>query len=393
MSGRITTHSNSPLRTLNKVLQIGNVKINTPVLLAPMAGVTDYAFRILCRNQGAGMVYSEFVSADGIIRENAKTLKLIRFSDGERPIGIQIFGSDPEVMSKAARYVVTTFKPDILDINYGCPVPKITKRGAGAAALKDLSLLDDITSAVVEAAGETPVTVKMRAGWDRDSIVVPDVGPRLAQLGVKAITLHPRTSKQGYSGKADWSLIRKLVQSLNRCPAATQGINNKRKLKLAATVEIIGLHNKRRLKPAATVIDTNSSIPVIGNGDIRKPEDVLRMFDETGCDGVMAGRAALGNPWFFYQTAALLRGESIPDTPSLTERIEMCNQHFDLLIRDRGERAGTNLMRKHFGWYIKGFQGAQKIRQRLITAPGSKEMKEGLQMIGPSTPPAGGYDG
>jgi len=384
VSGRITTHSNSPLRTLNKVLQIGNVKINTPVLLAPMAGVTDYAFRHLCRNHGAGMVYSEFVSADGIIRENAKTLNLIRFSDAERPIGIQIFGSDPEVMSKAARYVVTTFKPDILDINYGCPVPKITKRGAGAAALKDLFLLDDITSAVVEAAGETPVTVKMRAGWDRNSIVAPDVGPRLAELGVKAITLHPRTSKQGYSGKADWSLIRELKRSLNSKmnPAATSGINginNKRGLKPAPTSGTTYTNNKRWLKPAATDIITK--IPIIGNGDIRKPEDVLRMFEETGCDGVMVGRAALGNPWFFYQTAALLRGESIPDTPSLTERIEMCNQHFDLLIRDRGERAGTNLMRKHFGWYIKGFQGAQKIRQRLITAPGLTAMKEELQMI------------
>lgn len=369
---------------MNKVLQIGNVKINTPVLLAPMAGVTDYAFRLLCRNHGAGMVYSEFVSADGIIRENAKTLNLIRFSDAERPIGIQIFGSDPEVMSKAARYVVTTFKPDILDINYGCPVPKITKRGAGAAALKDLSLMDDITSAVVEAAGETPVTVKMRAGWDRNSIVVPDVGPRLAELGVKAITLHPRTSKQGYSGEADWSLIRELKRSLNSKmnPAATSminGINNKRGLKPAPTSGTTYTNNKRWLKPAATDIITK--IPIIGNGDIRKPEDVLRMFEETGCDGVMVGRAALGNPWFFYQTAALLRGESIPDTPSLTERIEMCNQHFDLLIRDRGERAGTNLMRKHFGWYIKGFQGAQKIRQRLITAPGLTAMKEELQMI------------
>jgi len=329
------------LRTLNKAFQIGGIKISTPVLLAPMSGITDYAFRILCREHGAGIVYSEFVSADGIIRENSKTLSLIRFSSKERPIGIQIFGSDPEVMSKAAEYVVTTFKPDLLDINFGCPVPKITKKGAGAAALKDLSLMDDITSAVVGAAGDTPVTVKMRAGWDKNSIVVPDVGTRLSKLGIKAITLHPRTSCQGYSGRADWSLIRTLVSNLNN--------------------------------------HTDGGIPVIGNGDIQKPEDVLRMFEETGCDAVMVGRAALGNPWFFYQTAALLRGESTPDTPSLTDRIEMCHRHFELLIKDRGEQAGTNLMRKHFGWYIKGFPGAAKIRHKLVTASGLEEMRQMLR--------------
>jgi len=329
---------------VNVEQQIGNVKIETPIMLAPMAGVTDYAFRILCREQGAGMVYSEFVSADGIIRENAKTLSLIRFNDEERPIGIQIFGSDPEVMSKAARYIVNTFRPDVLDINYGCPVPKITKKGAGAAALKDLCLMDDITTAVVEAAGETPVTVKMRAGWDKNSIVVTDVGMRLSKLGVKAVTLHPRTSKQGYSGRADWSLIRKLVRSQNNL--------------------------------------ADDGMLVIGNGDIRKPEDVLHMFEETGCDAVMIGRAALGNPWFFYQTAALLRGESTPDTPSLTDRIEMCHRHFELLIKDRGEQTGTNLMRKHFGWYIKGFPGAAKIRQKLIMASGLEEMRQILSKLG-----------
>ena len=342
---QVTTYKVFTLRTLSRVLQIADISVPTPVLLAPMAGVTDYAFRILCREQGAGIVYSEFVSADGIIRENAKTLNMIRFNEDERPIGIQIFGSDPEVMSRAARYVVTTFKPDVLDINYGCPVPKITKRGAGAAALKDLCLMDDITTAVVAAAGDTPVTVKMRAGWDNNSIVATEVGPRLAKLGIKAITLHPRTSNSGYSGKADWSLIRKLKQSLMGAASKTP-------------------------------------IPVIGNGDIRKPEDVLRMFEETGCDAVMVGRAALGNPWFFYQTAALLRGESTPDTPSLADRIEMCRRHFELLIKDRGEQTGTNLMRKHFGWYIKGFPGAAKIRQKLIMASGLEEMRQILSKLG-----------
>ena len=159
-------------------MRIGGIDINNPILLAPMAGVTDYPFRILCKEMGAGIVYSEFVSADGIIRENAKTLDLIHFEDAERPIGVQIFGGDARVMSNAARYVVDSFKPDILDINYGCPVPKVTKKGAGSAALKDLCLMDDITSAVVESVSDIPVTVKMRIGWNNDSIVVPRVGER-----------------------------------------------------------------------------------------------------------------------------------------------------------------------------------------------------------------------
>lgn len=337
-SQAVITPQDSILRILNSTLQIGSLKIKTPVFLAPMAGVTDYAFRLLCRELGAGMVYSEFVSADGIIRENAKTLNLIRFSDNERPIGIQIFGSDPTVMYKAASYVTQTFKPDVLDINYGCPVPKITKRGAGAAALKDLSLMDDITSAVIDAAGDTPVTVKMRAGWNKETLVIPEIGPRLVALGVQAISLHPRTVLQGYSGVADWSLIRKLKH-------LTKGI------------------------------------PVIGNGDIKKPEDVLRMFEETRCDGVMVGRAALGNPWFFRQVIALMRGNLDIDQPSFSERIRMCQRHFDLLIQDRGETIGSNLMRKHFGWYIKGFPGAAKLRQRLVTTPGFSEMKKEIQII------------
>ena len=160
-------------------MKIGDLKIETPIILAPMAGVTDYPFRILCKEMGAGIVYSEFVSADGIIRENSKTLSLVRFEEPERPIGIQIFGSDAEVMSQAARYVYKSFKPDILDINYGCPVPKVTKKGGGSAALQDLCLMDDITAAVVESVPEIPVTVKMRAGWNNDSIVIPEVGKRL----------------------------------------------------------------------------------------------------------------------------------------------------------------------------------------------------------------------
>jgi len=215
-------------------MKIGNIKIDTPVFLAPMAGYTDYPFRVLCKRSGAGVVYSEFVSADGIIRENIRTLEMIQFKEEERPIGIQIFGNDPDVMATATRYINKNFSPDIIDINYGCPVPKVTKKGGGSAALKDLCLMDDITQAVVEAANETPVTVKMRAGWDLNSIIIEEAGPRIENFGVKAITLHPRTTTQKYTGKANWDLIKILKQSI--------------------------------------------SIPVIGNGDIKNIDDIYDEF-------------------------------------------------------------------------------------------------------------------
>jgi len=313
-------------------MQIGNLKIDTPILLAPMAGVTDYSFRILCKEMGAGVVYSEFVSAHGIIRENEKTLDMIRFTEMERPIGIQIFGDSPEVMAKAARVVADKFQPDIIDINYGCPVPKITKKGAGSAALKDLCLMDDITTAVVESVPDLPVTVKMRAGWDMSNIVAIEAGPRLEKVGVKAIALHPRTTKQSYKGSANWNLIKELKQTV--------------------------------------------SIPVIGNGDIKKPEDVVRMFDETGCDAVMVARAALGNPWFFKQATALLLGASLPSIPNTHERIDMCKRHLELLLESRGEHIGTNLMRKQFGWYIKNFPGASSLRQSLVLAKDKEAMEK-----------------
>tara|TARA_B100001245_G_scaffold61428_2_gene42509 strand:- start:1565 stop:2524 length:960 start_codon:yes stop_codon:yes gene_type:complete len=305
-------------------MKIGHLSIKTPIFLAPMAGVTDFPFRCLCKEFGASVVYSEFVSAHGIIRENIKTLNMIKFSDFERPIGIQIFGDSPDVMSNAARLVVDNFNPDIIDINYGCPVPKVTKRGAGSAALKDLCLMDDITSAVVESVPEVPVTVKMRAGWDSQSIVVPEVGERLENIGIKAITLHPRTTKQSYKGDADWSLIKLLKESTN--------------------------------------------IPVIGNGDIKTPEDVIRMFEKTSCDGVMVGRSSLGNPWFFKQAVALFEGKKIEGEPTLEDKVNCCRQHFIKMIEWHGERIAVNLMKKHFGWYIRGFQKSSTIRKALVSA-------------------------
>ena len=192
------------------MLNIGKLQIKSPLFLAPMAGVTDHPFRLICKKFGAGVVYTEFVSANGIIRENIKTLDMMRFTDEERPLGIQIFGDDPEVVGKSAKMVNEMFKPDIIDINYGCPVPKVTKSGAGSGAMKDLCLMDDITAAVIENSKNTPVTVKMRAGWDQDRIISTQAGLRLEELGVKAITLHPRTTSQRFTGKANWELIKEL---------------------------------------------------------------------------------------------------------------------------------------------------------------------------------------
>ena len=311
-------------------MKIGNIKIDIPVFLAPMAGYTDYPFRVLCKRSGAGIVYSEFVSADGIIRENVRTLEMIHFTDEERPIGIQIFGNDPQVMSKATDYINKNFKPDIIDINYGCPVPKVTKRGGGSAALKDLCLMDDITCAVIEAANKTPVTVKMRAGWDQNSIIIPEAGIRLEKFGVKAITLHPRTTKQKYTGKANWELIKTLKQSIN--------------------------------------------IPVIGNGDVTNIADIQKMFENTGCDGVMIARAAQGNPWIFDQAKSLFDKNYKPKTTSLVSIASMCKEHFKLLVNDKGNSTGMNLMRKHFSNYLKGFPKASIFRQKLVTADSYKNM-------------------
>tara|TARA_A100001037_G_scaffold42643_2_gene33628 strand:- start:2843 stop:3826 length:984 start_codon:yes stop_codon:yes gene_type:complete len=318
-------------------MQIGNLKLSSPIFLAPMAGVTDYACRILSKKMGAGLVYSEFVSADGIIRENQKSFDLIKFYPEERPIGVQIFGNSPDVMSKAARMIYDRFKPDIIDINYGCPVPKVTKRGAGSAALKDLCIMDEITSAVVSEVREIPVTVKMRAGWNENKIVIPEAGQRLEKLGVKAITLHPRTTVQSYSGKANWDLIKELKNSVN--------------------------------------------IPVIGNGDVDHPEKILRMFDETNCDAIMIGRGALGNPWFFKDANAVLNNQKLPSPCSIKDRIKMCDEHFRLILFDRGEKWGMNLMRKHFGWYIKGFPEARQFREKLVRAESIKEMRNELDRL------------
>jgi len=300
-----------------------------------MAGVTDYAFRVIAKEFGAGVVYSEFVSAHGIIRKNEKTLNMIKFSEFERPIGIQIFGDTPEVMENAARLVYEKFKPDLIDINYGCPVPKVTKKGAGSAALKDLCLMEDITEAVVKAV-DIPVTVKMRAGWNSENIVSTKAGINLEKIGIKAITLHPRTTVQMYKGHANWDLIKELKDSVN--------------------------------------------IPVIGNGDIKSIDDINKMFTQTNCDGIMIGRAALGNPWFFTQIKKYINNEDFNEI-SLEERLQICQKHLELLVQIHGEVVGSNNMKKHFAWYFKGFKGASFLRKKFVLAKNYSEMKDFLYNI------------
>jgi tRNA-dihydrouridine synthase B len=259
---------------------------------------------------------------------------MIHFNEEERPIGIQIFGNDPDTMKKAASFIDKKFNPDIIDINYGCPVPKVTKKGGGSAALKDLCLMDEITHAVIEAVPNIPVTVKMRAGWDNDSLIIPNAGERLQNIGIKAITLHPRTTKQRYKGKANWDLIKVLKQ--------------------------------------------NVSIPVIGNGDIYCVDDIKRMYDYTGCDAVMIARAAQGNPWIFREAKKFFNNENYSNSPGLIEIAEMCIDHFNILINTRGQCIGMNLMRKHLSNYLKGFPGAAQYRQKLVTAATFEIMKNEL---------------
>ena len=312
-------------------MYIGNLQIQNPLFLAPMAGITDHPFRILCREMGAGVVYTEFVSANGIIRENMKTLEIMKFTEDERPIGIQLFGETPDIVGNSAKMVYDMMKPDIIDINYGCPVPKVTKRGAGSAALKDLCLMEDITRSVVESVPNIPVTVKMRGGWDNNNIISTEAGILMEKIGVSAITLHPRTTQQQFSGQSNWNLIKELKNAVN--------------------------------------------IPVIGNGDILTVNDYNRMKEETGCDGIMIGRAALGNPWIFKSIKYAESGKS-DYTLMISEKLNLAKRHFQMLKEYYNERLSVNLSKKHFNYYFKGFDGASDWRKKFMKITSSNEIND-----------------
>ncbi|HET7318368.1 MAG TPA: tRNA dihydrouridine synthase DusB [Nitrospirota bacterium] len=292
---------------------------NNPLVLAPMAGITDLPFRLICKEMGAGLVFSEMVSVEALIREHRRTHGMLRTDPAERPVVFQIFGSRPASMAEAA-HIVSQGEVDFIDINMGCPVPKVLKSGAGSALLRDLELAKEIMSAVVKASN-VPVTVKIRLGWDSKNIVAVDLARAAEDAGVAAVTIHGRTKAQGFSGTADWNMIRSVKESV--------------------------------------------SIPVIGNGDVRSAGDVRRMLDETGCDGVMIGRAIQGNPWIFRDAKRYLETGVVPAHPSYDERQAVMLRHLNDMIRLVGENSGVREMRKHLCWYTKGLPGGSEFRQRI----------------------------
>lgn len=299
-------------------MQIGDIKLAAPLALAPMAGITDLPFRLICRRLGCGMTVSEMVSAKGLLYKNVKTTEMLRIDDGERPTAIQLFGSVPEELAEAAR-IVEASGADMIDFNMGCPVPKIVNNGEGSALMKQPQLAHDILAAMVKAV-KIPVTVKFRAGWDDSNRNAVEIAKAVEAAGVSAVAVHGRTRQQFYEGKADWGIIAEVKQAVK--------------------------------------------VPVFGNGDIFTVEDGLMMLAETGVDGLMIGRGADGNPWIFRELAAVLRGEERPAAPSLQERLAQAAEHLDMLIDYKGEHISVKEMRRHISAYLKGLPHAAEFRGR-----------------------------
>ena len=318
-------------------MKIRNVETDSPFVLAPLAGVSDSPFRQLAREQGAAAVYTEMVSSDGLIRGNQATMDYIAFEQHERPIGIQLFGSDPAIMAQATRVLhdlPVEKRPDIIDINMGCPVRKVVTRSAGAALLQDVPLIARIVAGMA-AVTDIPVTAKIRLGWDGESRNVVEVSKALEGAGAAAVAIHARTRAEKFEGHAHWDMIGEAKSAVG--------------------------------------------IPVIGNGDVRTPEDAVRMIEMTGCDGVMLGRAAFGDPWVFKRMRALLeRGETLP-LPTAQERLEAGVRHLEMLVTSAGEHVAAKEMRKHVAWYIKGLPNSHRERQQVNTTRTAAEMADLLQ--------------
>ncbi|WP_314269636.1 tRNA dihydrouridine synthase DusB [Capnocytophaga sputigena] len=317
---------------------IGNIDLGEfPLLLAPMEDVSDPPFRRLCKMHGADMLYSEFISSEGLIRDAIKSRQKLDIFDYERPVGIQIFGGDEEAMALSAK-IVATVNPDLVDINFGCPVKKVVSKGAGAGVLKDIDLMVRLTKAVVNST-DLPVTVKTRLGWDEQSINIEEVAERLQDVGISALTIHARTRSQMYKGHSDWSYIAKVK-------------NNPR------------MH-----------------IPIFGNGDIDSPEKALEYRNKYGIDGIMIGRAAIGYPWIFNEIKHYFAtGELLP-SPTIADRVEAAKNHLLWSVEWKGERQGVVEMRRHYANYFKGIPNFKEHRHKLVTLDASEEVVKALDNV------------
>ena len=316
------------------MFKIGNIEMENNVILAPMAGVCNSAFRKIIKEMGCSLVFAEMVSDKGMIYNSKKTKEMLYFEECERPIAQQIFGSDKDTFVEAAKIVYDIMKPDIIDINMGCPVPKVAvKSQAGAALLKSPDKIREIVKAVVEAV-PVPVTVKIRSGWDNNSINAVEVAKICEEAGASAITIHGRTRSQGYSGKADLDIIKAVKESV--------------------------------------------SIPVIGNGDIVSVETAKNMLEYTGCDAIMIGRGVLGNPWLMQEVVTYLNTGEIISKPTYEDKINMCFHHLEYLMKIKNEKVAVLEMRSHCAWYIKGMPGAQSVKGEIFKAKTSEELKKTL---------------
>ena len=318
--------------------KIGNIDLGAfPLLLAPMEDVSDPPFRRLCKLHGADMLYSEFISSEGLIRDAIKSRQKLDIFDYERPVGIQIFGGDEEAMALSAK-IVATVRPDLVDINFGCPVKKVVSKGAGAGVLKDIDLMVRLTKAVVRST-DLPVTVKTRLGWDESSINIEEVAERLQDVGISALTIHARTRSQMYKGHSDWSYIAKVK-------------NNPR------------IH-----------------IPIFGNGDIDSPEKALEYRNKYGVDGIMIGRAAIGYPWIFREIKHYFATGELLSPPTIADRVAAARNHLIWSVEWKGERQGVLEMRRHYANYFKGLPNFKEHRQRLVTLDSAAEIVTALEEI------------